>query len=38
MIHSREDRPKAIDKDAYYETYKLLAAYLTLLDSVWPSP
>ena len=36
VIHSRDDQLQAIDKDAYFETYKLLAAYLTLLDSVWP--
>ena len=35
LIHSPWDRPNAINQDAYFETYRLLAAYLTLLDSVW---
>ena len=37
VIHSPKDRVQAIDKDAYFDTYQLLAAYLTLLDSGAPS-
>lgn len=36
VIHSRADQMGAVDWDQYYETYRLLSAYLTLLDDVWP--
>jgi hypothetical protein len=32
ILHSSRDRIKAIDLDAYYDTYRLLAAYLVYLD------
>ena len=33
ILHSSRDRIKAIDLDAYYDTYRLLAAYLAYLDA-----
>lgn len=32
VIHSDRDNIARIDRDAYYQTYRLLAAYLALLD------
>ncbi len=32
IIHSRKDKLSAINLDNYYETYKLVAAYLVFLD------
>src|ERR1700761_1200968 len=34
VLHSRSDNPTAIRFSDYYETYQLLASYLTLLDEV----
>jgi hypothetical protein len=33
ILHSRHDNLKAIQMDDYYDTYRLLAAYLSYLDS-----
>ena len=33
ILHSRDDNLKAIRMNDYYDTYKLLAAYLTYMDS-----
>jgi hypothetical protein len=32
VLHSDEDRLAALDRPAYYQSYRLLAAYLALLD------
>lgn len=32
ILHSAKDRIQAIDKDAYYRTYRLVLAYLAVLD------
>ncbi len=32
VIHSRADRLEAIDQQAYYASYRLIAAYLAVLD------
>jgi len=32
ILHSRKDKLSAINLDNYYETYKLVAAYLVFLD------
>jgi hypothetical protein len=34
---STRDTPQAIDRDAYFDTFTLLAAYATELDQPWPS-
>jgi hypothetical protein len=33
VLYSSDDNPKAIHFKEYYETYKLLAAYLTVYDT-----
>ena len=32
ILHSEKDQFKAIDMNAYYDSYKLIAAYLAILD------
>ncbi|MBN2320050.1 MAG: M28 family peptidase [Acidobacteria bacterium] len=32
ILHSKRDKYQAIDRDDYYDTYKLIAAYLAILD------
>lgn len=32
ILHSWKDRYKAIDREDYYDTYKLIASYLAILD------
>lgn len=36
ILHSYKDRITAIRKDDYYESYRLIAAYLVFLDQVTP--
>ena len=33
VLHTPDDRLKAIHLDDYYQTYKLMAAFISLLDS-----
>jgi Zn-dependent M28 family amino/carboxypeptidase len=36
ILHSSKDRLSAVRLDDYYQTYKLLAAYISFLDQVLP--
>ena len=36
LLHTRKDNQQALDRDSLYQTYRLLAAYLELLDRDWP--
>jgi Iap family predicted aminopeptidase len=38
ILHSSKDKFSAIRLDNYYETYRLLAAYVVFLDEVLPAP
>jgi hypothetical protein len=38
IIHTSKDRISAMRLDDYYETYRLLAAYLTFLDQIAKGP
>jgi hypothetical protein len=38
ILHSRQDHPKALRMNDYYDTYRLLAGYLAYLDTSLPTP
>jgi hypothetical protein len=38
IIHTSQDKFSAVRLDDYYETYRLLAAYLVLLDELGGNP
>lgn len=38
ILHSKKDKLSAIRLDDYYQTYRLLATYLALLDTALPMP
>ncbi len=38
ILHSSKDKLQAINLDNYYDTYKLIAGYLAVLDGSWPPP
>jgi hypothetical protein len=37
LLHSRKDNIKAINPDLYYDSYRLIAPYLVLLDQQIPT-
>lgn len=36
ILHTSKDTLDKIEMDSYYDTYKLIAAYLAYLDATWP--
>ena len=38
ILHSPRDNGSAINLENYYETYRLIAAYLVTLDMKWNTP
>jgi hypothetical protein len=38
ILHSADDNMKALQMDDYYDTYRLLALYLALLDVTLDAP